>query len=357
MSISATSAPLQDRPSSTTRPATGVPRTTRKRKLAVLFGYDGAPYHGFQRNAGVRTVVDEVETAFHSVGLISDANFGVLPKTRLMCAARTDKGVSAAGNVVSFKAELPRTENSDSPEALQGVKAALNSVLPPHVRVFRMVRVSSGFGARVNCDERGYEYLLEPGYLQGFDMEELQSVLTRFEGSHFFHNYTVANLHKIPPPPQARRVVRSIRCERMVDGWVRIRVLGQSFIMHQIRKIVAMALLVSQGRIPVSGIHESFQSDVLLNIPPAPAVGLFLDHCGFTTYNRKMEPGRLVTHEEDEGERERFKLEHILPSIARRTRENSDMETFFQCVEKHAPSLHEMKMSASRPRVQYNTDS
>ena len=355
MSSACSSAALPtDRPSSVTRPATGIPRTTRKRKLAVLVGYDGAFYHGFQRNAGVRTISDELEEAFHSVGLISDANFGTLSKTSLACAARTDKGVSAAGNVVSFKAELPRTENSDSPEALRAIKEGLNAVLPSHVQVFQIVRVSSKFNARAHCDNRGYEYFLEPVYLDGVNLDEFQSVLKHFEGSHFFHNYTIGDVHSIPPPAQARRLIRSIGCERVREGWVRVHIFGQSFIMHQIRKMVAMAVLVSRGTVDISAIRESFRPDILLNVPPAPAIGLFLDHCGFESYNRKLEADKWVTHTQCEVEREQFKLDHILPSIARRTRENSDTELFFRCVDRHASSLEAMKASVSTPRVPYD---
>jgi tRNA pseudouridine38-40 synthase len=67
-----------------------------------------------------------------------------------MRAARTDKGVSAVGQVVSLKMML------EPP----GVVARINDNLPATLRVLGFHRVTAGFDARKLCDKRRYEYIL-----------------------------------------------------------------------------------------------------------------------------------------------------------------------------------------------------
>lgn len=90
----------------------------------------------------------------------------------------------------------------------------------------------------------------------------------------------------------------------------------------------------------------------LLNIPPAPPTGLFLDFCDFSMYNRRQANNLdcPVTHEEDEEERERFKCDVILPSIARRAQTRKDMEIFFAVIDEHAATIEQMEENVAKPR-------
>lgn len=67
-----------------------------------------------------------------------------------MRAARTDKGVSAVGQVVSLKMMV-------EPE---GIIERINAALPPALCVLGMRRVTNGFDARKLCDKRRYEYVM-----------------------------------------------------------------------------------------------------------------------------------------------------------------------------------------------------
>ena len=82
----------------------GAKKSNKKRKVAVVFGYVGKGYNGMQRNPGVVTIEDEMEAAIHKAGGISDDNKGFFTKVHWMRAARTDKGVSAIGQVISLAA-------------------------------------------------------------------------------------------------------------------------------------------------------------------------------------------------------------------------------------------------------------
>ena len=63
--------------------------------------------------------------------------------------------------------------------------------------------------------------------------------------------------------------------------WLQVKVLGQSFMLHQIRKMVHLAVGITRGLAPVSAIAIALQPKRDLSIPMAPDLGLFLDSCIF----------------------------------------------------------------------------
>jgi len=67
----------------------------------------------------------------------------VVVQVKWMRCARTDKGVSATGQVVSLKLLL-------LPDIIQKI----NTHLPPAIRVLGYTRVTNGFDARIQCDKR-----------------------------------------------------------------------------------------------------------------------------------------------------------------------------------------------------------
>jgi tRNA pseudouridine38-40 synthase len=122
----------------------------KKRKIAVLLAYCGAGYQGMQRNPGAITIEGELEQALFRANAIAECNFGDLRKVDWMRAARTDKGVSAVGQVVSARLVI------DPP----GFVERVNEHLPKEIRVFGYTRVTSNFSAKQMCDKRRYEYII-----------------------------------------------------------------------------------------------------------------------------------------------------------------------------------------------------
>lgn len=67
--------------------------------------------------------------------------------------------------------------------------------------------------------------------------------------------------------------------------WVRMVVVGQSFMLHQIRKLVGTAVAVMRGVAPPDAITLALDPARVVVTPMAPELGLFLDECVFESYN------------------------------------------------------------------------
>ena len=102
------------------------------------------------RNHHERTIEGDLFKAFVDAGAISKANADDPKKSSLNRCARTDKGVHAAGNVISLKLIV---EDPD-------IVAKINEHLSPQIRVWGIERTNSSFGAYQHCDSRTYQYLI-----------------------------------------------------------------------------------------------------------------------------------------------------------------------------------------------------
>ncbi|KAG5958194.1 hypothetical protein E4U57_001467 [Claviceps arundinis] len=124
-----------------------------KRKVAVMIGYSGTGYKGMQVNGDEPTIERDLFRAFIDAKAISKANADDPRKSSLARCARTDKGVHAAGNVISLKLII-EDEN---------IVDRINAHLPEQIRVWGIQRTNNSFNCYQYCDSRWYEYLL-PSY-------------------------------------------------------------------------------------------------------------------------------------------------------------------------------------------------
>lgn len=119
-------------------------------------------------------------------------------------------------------------------------------------------------------------------------ISRIQDALDQYLGTHNFHNYTV---NKTPRDPSAKRVIKSFKVSASpiyINGteWLSIKIHGQSFMMHQIRKMISLiTLLVRCGANLQKRIPQSFQDKKWI-IPKAPGLGLLLERPVFDAYNK-----------------------------------------------------------------------
>lgn len=186
----------------------------------------------------------------------------------------------------------------------------LNADLPSDIKIFGLKRVTKGFNAKEKCNARTYSYTLptisfapskEPVDLKtyrvdGTTLAKVNETLQCFVGTHNFHNFTS---RKGSDDPSANRYICDFRCDEpfIVDDveFCVITVKGQSFMLHQIRKMIGLTLAVVRGITPSDTIERSF-TEIRLDIPMAPGLGLVLDQVHYDGYNNRY--GEDGTHEQ-----------------------------------------------------------
>ncbi|XP_037547968.1 tRNA pseudouridine synthase A-like, partial [Nematolebias whitei] len=123
-----------------------------KKKVALLLAYSGKGYYGMQRNnrnSQFNTIEDDLVTALIKSGCIPEDHGDEMKKMSFQRCARTDKSVSAAGQVVSLKLRL-----------IEDVIEKINNHLPPQIRALGLKRVTQSFNSKNKCDARTYSYML-----------------------------------------------------------------------------------------------------------------------------------------------------------------------------------------------------
>ncbi|KAJ3066505.1 tRNA pseudouridine synthase 1 [Podochytrium sp. JEL0797] len=282
-----------------------------KQRMAVLFGYRGTGYKGSQFNGETETIEKALLDAFVKSGAITAENNDP-KKIGLNRCARTDKGVHAAGNVVSAKLL-----------AIDDIVAKINACLPDQIQIYDAFQTVSSFNAKNHCGGRQYEYSLptyvlkpstrylyqysnlpeesvemvqEEAYsevvkfrLEKESLEELRSCLKLYEGTHNFHNFTVGC--KFKEKNAGRYMTSFVAGEPYVrdDGveWIKLRVCGQSFMLHQIRKMVGLAVMMTRTKTPAALVTLAYKEQKI-NIPKVPALGLMLRKPTFDAFNEQQ---------------------------------------------------------------------
>src|SRR5262245_42227354 len=116
------------------------------RTLRATLAYDGTEFHGFQVQPGLPTVQEAVEAKL--VRITGEP-------IRIVGAGRTDAGVHATGQVISF------TTGAGIP--IDKIAIALNSLAPYSVMVRGVQEVAEGFHARFGATSRSYQYAMLRG--------------------------------------------------------------------------------------------------------------------------------------------------------------------------------------------------
>lgn len=175
---------------------------------------------------------------------------------------------------------------------------------------------NAGTNEKVKGEEKGAN---GSGFHYGEkERERFNRILKYYVGSHNFHNFTTRTKAE---DPAARRFIISFDANTVVtvegSEFVKCEVVGQSFMLHQIRKMIGLAVAIMRNFAPESLLEKALQKDVNINVPTAPEVGLYLEECFFTSYNQKWKD----THEEVsmkayEEEAEEFKMKQIYSHIA-----------------------------------------
>ncbi|KAG2344626.1 tRNA pseudouridine synthase [Suillus weaverae] len=220
-----------------------------KRKIAIKFCYSGWEYNGLAYQNGptpLPTVEDVLFKAFVKARLVDET--GGLDSCGWEKCGRTDRGVSAAGQVVSLWDTPQNTSLQPSTKRELCYVSILNRVLPPTIRVLAWSPISPDFSARFSCKHRHYKYFFTS---HGLDIPLMQSAANRLIGEHDFRNFC-----KLDPGKQITNFHRCVMHAQInpvspeSDGDKRVYVfdlVGSAFLYHQVRHIMAVLFLVGTG--------------------------------------------------------------------------------------------------------------
>lgn len=216
---------------------------------AYRVAYDGSQFHGFQRQPDVETVSDTLLAGLRELGVTDSV------PPRYAAAGRTDAGVSALAQTVAFEA----------PSWLS--PAAINSVVPPTVRVWARASVPETFHATHDADSRTYEYYL---YAPDGLTQPLADACDRLSGTHDFHNLT----------PDSSKTKRTLTIDaHSHEPFVVLRVTAAGFPRQLVRRLSTVCANILRGEWPLSRIDRVLSDTVLSGpdgIPPASPLPLVL---------------------------------------------------------------------------------
>jgi len=322
-----------------------------KKKVAMLVSFLGTNYVGMQMNEKQKTIHSLIEYAMYQGGFLSPSNFGYPSKYSWSNSARTDKGVHALAQVVSCKIEIPlgMTLNDvrkginqylpndikvlDIIKVTKGFNAKTSRdkvryqyILPSYIlldpkelcKIFQDCDISMDRTKQTsvkddndstNDDDSDTKTTLRANIFTKEEIQKLQSKLTSYrlpqskldnfqkvlqtyKGTHSFHNYTN---RKKPGDASCKRYILSfdvIPAQTQISPydnsqWIVTQVVGQSFLLHQIRKMISMAIDVCRGSVPdINIMDKSFDPLKVIPLDVAPSQGLLLEMSYFDGYNK-----------------------------------------------------------------------
>ncbi len=236
--------------------------------------YDGTRYHGSQWQASEPTIQGEVERALYKL---------TAERIRITASSRTDAGVHAKGQVISFM--------SKSSFSLQTWVKALNFYLPLDIVVKAAYRVNQAFNVRRDALSREYRYCILNRFTrspltqrftyfvpQPLDIDAMNYACQVLIGEHDFAPFS--------PLISGRAVRRVHKAEVSKRGdLVNFDMVANSFLPHQVRNTIGGLIKVGLGKMSVETFWELARSGRAGLIgPTAPACGLCLMKVNYANF-------------------------------------------------------------------------
>ncbi|HNV44020.1 MAG TPA: tRNA pseudouridine(38-40) synthase TruA [Exilispira sp.] len=250
--------------------------------------YSGKEFYGFQVQENQRSVQQEIENVLLQINKKkknqTDINSFVEKELfRIRYAGRTDRGVHAIENVISFA-----LKKNFEPDKLEKI---FNNILCPSIRLYNCKRADKSFNPRYAAIERVYLYLIYSGeklkpflkdlsffYKDKIDIFKLNEALSIFQGEHDFSLFTTS-LEK-------RNPIRKIYFAKAYnnDDFNHILISGKSFLHKQVRFIIGCCFSYLKGKISLNDIEaylkpaarNKFKLEFSRNIEVFPPEGLYL---------------------------------------------------------------------------------
>ncbi len=239
------------------------------KNFKLVIEYDGTDYHGWQRQKGVATVQETIESA---IKVMTEQ------AVTLIGSGRTDAGVHSLEQVANFKAGSNLTPLV--------FKKGLNSLLPPDIVIKDVEQAPDHFHARYDCKEKRYQYHVLNREIPSaihrrfawhirrpLRIDAMRDALSCLKGRHDFSAFEAGGSIR----KDAVRIVSDIGLDAYEDGKLIFSISANGFLRYMVRNIVGTLVDVGRDRIAPKGFHEILLSKDRANAgATAPPHGLFL---------------------------------------------------------------------------------
>lgn len=240
-------------------------------RLALGIEYNGAPYHGWQRQQTVVSVQQHVEEALTAI-----ANE---PPIKVVCAGRTDAGVHATCQVVHFDTQSQRPNSAWT--------LGLNRFLPDSIAIKWVKSMDDDFHARYSATARRYRYIIYNHRLRNsilakgvthiyheLDHNLMHQAAQHLIGRHDFSAFRAVNCQANTPVRQ----MSHISVSRLGD-FIVIDVQANAFLHHMVRNITGSLLAIGSKEMPTSWMKTLLcDKDRTKAAATAKPYGLYLVH-------------------------------------------------------------------------------
>lgn len=236
--------------------------------IKLTVEYDGTNYHGWQIQSNSESIQGALERAISTF---------LRTPTRIMGSGRTDAGVHALGQVVSFV-----TEQEFKPHR---IRRALNALTPPDITIKEVESVPDSFAPRRDARSRVYEYHIlnrptpSPFYRNRawhlhapLDVDAMRDAITCLLGEHDFTSFRAGDCDAAHPIRRVYQTSLEQRGELLV-----FTIEATAFLRHMVRNIVGTLVEVGSGARSVEAFRVLPElKDRSKAGETAPAHGLFL---------------------------------------------------------------------------------
>ena len=236
-------------------------------RYRALIEYDGTAYAGYQRQAVQQTVQGELENALYAV---------VHQPITITSAGRTDTGVHALGQVISF--------DIDWRHGVEKLQRAINVNLPKDIVVLQLDETRLDFHPRYDARRRAYKYHIYN--------TAVRSPIRRYRSWHVKQPLAIDKMNQAAmtligvqdfatfgQPPQGNITIRELfAAQWRMDGELLIFfVQANAFLYRMVRSIVGSLVMVGKGEWTVEQFVKVLQArDRGRSAAVAPAHGLYL---------------------------------------------------------------------------------